>query len=190
MEFSFPKYPFFWNYDDMYNIINYTSKEINPNEYDEYTKLLLEKFPNYKIIKSNQIIKSKEEIKNLNIHTWYLSQLNIFENDEFNIKILTNSKFKYKNNVKCFIFDPYNIFKNLDYDKKNKKEENIVIIKKHTSIFPELIPSLYIHTHNIKGIFRFSPNNNSKVILNKDSLENICYIILDKIIVIIEITNS
>jgi hypothetical protein len=55
------------------------------------------------------------------------------------------------------------------------------------SIIPELIPLLYIHTHNIKGIFRFSPNDNNKINIRKSVTNGIFYVILDKLIVKLEI---
>lgn len=185
MEFEFPKYPFLWNYSDMYNLIDYKSTELNSNELisDDYLIFLLEKFPSYKIIHSVQTVKSRDSIKNLNIHTWYLSQQKIFEQTESNIKVITNSTYKYKSNVKCFVFDPNDLIDNTIF--KKSKYPNIAIIKKKISIIPELIPSLYIHTHNINGIFRFSPNDNNKINI-KELNSGIFYIILDKLIVKLE----
>lgn len=193
MEFEFPKYPFLWNYLDMYNFIDYTSKELNleelnleelesnQNNQDEHIIFLSEKFPNCKIINSTQIINSRESTKNLNIHTWYLTQQKVFEQNETNIKIITDSRFKYKSNVRCFIFDPNDLIDNTIFEKT--KFPNIAIIKKKTSIIPELIPLLYIHTHNIGGIFRFSPNNNNRINIKEFVSSGIFYIILDKLIV-------
>jgi hypothetical protein len=65
----------------------------------------------------------------------------------------------------------------------NKKIPNIAIIKKKTSIIPELIPELYIHTHNVKGIFRFSPNDNSKINIKQNINNGIFYIQMDKLII-------
>jgi hypothetical protein len=178
MDFEFPIYPFIWDYSDMYNLINYNSKILeNKNDYDENIIYLLEKFPNSKIIESTQIINSRITAKNLNIHTWYLVQNKLFESNENTVKIITNSKIKVKSNIKCFIFDPLDIFDNLMFE-SNKKIPNIAIIKKKTSIIPELIPELYIHTHNVKGIFRFSPNDIKQNINN-----GIFYIQMDKLII-------
>lgn len=144
MEFKFPKYPFIWNYDDMYNLIEYSSNLIEEDKYDSNTKLLLEKFPKFQVIKSLQNINSHEYIKNINIHTWYLSQLNVFESDEKNISIITNSNLKYKNNVNVFIFDPTDIFDNFEFVKeKQKQKQNIAIIKNYNSIIFNLIPKLF-----------------------------------------------
>jgi len=171
----------------MYKQINYQSKVLEKDDFDEHILFLINKFPNSKIIESIQTIQSIENVKNLNIHTWYLSHLNVFETTESHIKIITNSTFKYKSNVNCFIFDPYDIF---DYSvlEFDKKINNIAIIKNKKSIIPSLIPKLYIHIHNIKGIFRFSPNDNNKINLKHDINQGICYIILDKLILKFKIT--
>lgn len=199
MEFEFPKYPFVWNYMDMYNIIDYTSEtldlskyKINEpneiNELDEHIIFLISKFPDSQVICATQTISSKEYAKNLNFHTWYLSQKNVFETTDTIIKIITDSKYKFKSNVKCFIFDPNDIFdKELvftEFPNTINKFSNIMIVKKKTSIIPELIPLLYIHIHNVKGIFRFSPDNNNKIKI-KETIETDCvfYVILEKLIV-------
>lgn len=198
MEFEFPKYPFLWDYSDMYNLIDYTSKELNldelksnsnnfdnSNNSNEHLVFLAEKFAGSKIVHSIQIVNSRDSTKNLNIHTWYLSQQKVFEQTESNIKILTDSRFKYKSNVRCFVFDPNDIIDNSIFEKT--KFPNVAIIKKKSSVIPELIPSLYIHTHNIKGIFRFSPNDNNKINLKETIDSGIFYIVLDKLIVQLEI---
>ena len=192
MEFEFPKYPFLWDYSDMYNLINYTSKEINleelksnPDNSDEHLIFLADKFVGYKIIEAIQIVNSRNSTKNLNIHTWYLSQLKVFEQTESNIKIITDSRFKYKSNVRCFVYDPMDQIDNTIFEKT--KFPNVAIIKKKTSVIPELIPSLYIHTHNIKGIFRFSPSDNNKINLKESVKSGIFYIVLDKLILKLEI---
>ena len=195
MEFLFPKYPFVWNYDSMYDQIDFTSKiltdeillvksELNMDPESYLTiGLLLDKFPNYQIIKTIQNI-SANNICNINIHTWYLSQLNIFDCDESNIKIITNSKFKYKSDVNVFIFDPFDIFYKPEYDRKS---QNIAIIKNYNSIITNLIPKIRIHIHNVDGVLRFSPNNNN-IIKIKETVENpIYYIIVDKLIVYCQI---
>jgi hypothetical protein len=183
MEFEFPIYPFIWDYSDMYNLIEYESKILNQNDWDENIIYLLEKFPNSQIIESKQII-SKDSAKNINIHTWYLYQKKVFESNNQNIKILTDSKLKFKANINCFIFDPNDIFDNtkIEIDEKNTKFTRICIIKNKKSIIPELIPSLYIHTHNIKGIFRFSPNDNNKINIKKNILNGIFYVQMDNLI--------
>lgn len=192
MEFEFPKYPFLWDYSDMYNLIDYTSKELNldelktnPNESDEHLIFLGDKFTGSKIIQATQVVNSRDSTKNLNIHTWYLSQQKVFEQTDSNIKIITDSRFKYKSNVRCFIFDPNDIIDNSIYEKT--KFPNVAIIKKKASVIPELIPFLYIHTHNIKGIFRFSPNDNNKINLKELVNSGIFYIVLDKLIVKLKI---
>jgi hypothetical protein len=192
MEFEFPKYPFLWDYSDMYNLINYTSKEINledlksnPDNSDEHLIFLADKFAGSKIIEAIQTVNSRDLTKNLNIHTWYLSQLKVFEQTESNIKIITDSRFKYKAHVRCFVYDPMDQIDNTIFEKK--KFPNVAIIKKKTSVIPELIPSLYIHTHNIKGIFRFSPSDNNKINLKESVKSGIFYIVLDKLILKLEI---
>ncbi len=180
MEFEFPKYPFIWNYSDMYNLINYTI--LNSEEIDENINFLLEKFPNSQIINIKQIIETHEFAQNLNLHTWYLNSLKFFETTELNIKIITNSKIKFKSNVKCFIFDPNDIFIKSEYN-SNKKGAVMAIIKNKNSIIPELIPNLYIHVHNLKGILRFSPNDNNKINIKKDIYDGIFYVIMEKLIV-------
>lgn len=188
MEFEFPIYPFVWDYSDMYNLIEYSSTPLeNKEDFDETILFLLEKFPGYKIVSSNQIINSIANATNLNFHTWYLSQQNVFEKTDSIIKILTDSKYKFKSNVKCFIFDPNDIFDNSIYPQE-KKFPNIVIIKKKASIIPELIPLLYIHTHNIKGVFRFSPNDNNKIKVRDNISIGIFYIVLDRIIIKFNLT--
>jgi hypothetical protein len=194
MEFEFPKYPFVWDYYDQYNLFDYKSVQIDIEQlkhnenltiFDEHLIYLESKFPKYKIIHSIQTVKSRNLIQNLNIHTWYLSQLKVFEQTETNIKIMTNSRFKYKSKVKCFIYDPANILVNMEIKKTNN--ENIAIIKNKNSIIPKLIPLLYIHVHNIKGIFRFSPNDNNKINLSDGINNGTFYIVLDKLIVRLDI---
>ena len=204
MEFEFPKYPFVWDYSDMYNIIDYSSEPMDLSKYklnqsdksdksdksdelDESIAFLISKFPNSQVISSIQTVLSKKTAKNLNFHTWYLSQKNIFETTDSTIKIITDSKYKFKSNVKCFIFDPYDMFEKevepVEVDVNKKKFPSIMIVKKKSSIIPELIPLLYIHTHNIKGIFRFSPNDNNKIKIKESVNDGVCYIVLEKLIV-------
>ena len=182
MEIEFPKFPFIWDYMDMYNIPEYKVNKLILEDYDDNIIFLLSKFKNFEIYESKQYFKSKENIKNLNIHTWYLSQLNIFETNEKNIKIITNSKIKYKSNVQCFIFDSNNIFDISIYE-TNSKFPNLPIVKQNKSIILSLIPKLYIHIHNINGILRFSPNNNNKIKLKENITTGIFYLVLDKIII-------
>jgi hypothetical protein len=177
MEFNFPIYPFIWNYDDMYNFLDYNSQIIEEFNNDKNLDDLINIFNNYKIINVSQKI-LKINAKNLSIHTWYLKKNNLFEKDDNNLKIITDSKIKFKDNVPCLVFDPNNLFERLDYHK-----DNLTIVKNINSIKKNNVSKLYIHTHNIKGIFRFSPNNNSKIIFNKDINDGIFYIILNNIII-------
>jgi len=185
MEFEFPIYPFIWDYSDMYNLIEYESKTLDLNEFDENIKFMLEKFPNSQVIEFKQIINSRESVKNLNLHTWYLSKKKIFETIGDKIKIITDSRAKFKSNINCFIFDPNDVFDNskIEIKENTKKFSTLCIIKNKKSIIPELIPSLYIHTHNIKGIFRFSPNDNNKIHIRDEIKDGIFYIQMDKLIV-------
>ncbi len=182
MEFEFPIYPFIWDYSDMYNLIEYESIQIEPINYNEHIEYLLEKFPGSQVIEVKQSIKSREFAKNINIHTWYLSQKKVFESDEKTIKIITNSRIKVKSQINCFIYDPNDIFNKIEKE-KSKNFSQICIIKNNKSIIPEFIPSLYIHTHNIKGIFRFSPNDNNKINIKENISNGIFYIQMDKLIV-------
>ena len=184
MEFEFPIYPFIWNYSDMYNLIEYQSKILDKNDFDEHIIYLQEKFPNSEIIESKQIIKSRQSVKNINIHTWYLYQKKIFESNNKNIKIITNSKIKLKANINCFIFDPNDIFENTKntINEKVNKFPTICIIKNKKSIIPELIPTLYINIHNIKGIFRFSPNDNNKINIKESISNGVFYVQMDNLI--------
>ena len=189
MEFEFPIYPFIWNYLDMYNIIDYNSSQLKPEAYDKNILYLLEKFPDSQVVSIKQTIKSREMARNINIHTWYLGQKKVFECNEKTIKIITNSKLKFKAKINCFIFDPNDIFDNsLIQINENIKEptknfSTICVVKNKKSIIPELIPQLYIHTHNVKGIFRFSPNDNNKINIKVNITDDIFYIQMDKIIV-------
>ena len=83
------------------------------------------------------------------------------------------------------MFDPNDIIDNTIFEKT--KFPNVAIIKKKKSVIPELIPLLYIHTHNIKGIFRFSPNDNNKINLRESVNSGTFYVILEKLIVKLEI---
>jgi len=184
MEFEFPIYPFIWNYSDMYNFIDYSSSQLEPDAYDENIIYLLEKFPGSQIVDVKQTIKSRDTEKNINIHTWYLRQKKVFEYDEKTIKIITNSRVKFKAQINCFIFDPNDIFDNSQIEiKEQTKFPTICVIKNKKSIIPALIPQLYIHTHNIKGIFRFSPNDNNEINIKDNIRDDIFYIQMDKLIV-------
>lgn len=185
MEFEFPIYPFIWNYSDMYNFIDYKSSQLEKESYDENIKYLLDKFSGSQVVDVKQIIKSRDMAKNINIHTWYLGQKKVFECDEKTIKIITDSRVKFKAQINCFIFDPNDIFDNsqIEIKEQSKKFPTICIVKNKKSIIPELIPQLYIHTHNIKGIFRFSPNDNNKINIKDNITNNIFYIQMDKLTV-------
>lgn len=189
MEFEFPIYPFIWDYSDMYNLIDYHSSQLELVDYDENILYLLEKFPCSQVVDVKQTIKSRDIAKNINIHTWYLRQKKVFECDDKTIKIITDSRVKFKAQINCFIFDPNDIFDNSQIEIKDnikeqaKKFPTICVVKNKKSIIPALIPQLYIHTHNIKGIFRFSPNDNNKINIKDNITDNIFYIQMDKLIV-------
>lgn len=185
MEFEFPIYPFIWDYSDMYNIIDYNSSQLEPEGYDESIQYMLEKFPGSQVVDVKQIIKSREMAKNINIHTWYLGQKKVFECDDKTIKIITDSRVKFKAQINCFIFDPNDIFDNSQIEIKEqfKKFPTICVVKNKKSIIPALIAQLYIHTHNVKGIFRFSPNDNNKINIRDNIRDDIFYIQMDKLIV-------
>lgn len=202
--YKFPKYPFIWNYNDMYNLCNYIIEDYDITS-DTNIIELLKIYEEYIVIKTKQII-NRENIKNINIHTWYLSEDKVFESDDKNILILINKNLNYKKNVFGFIFDPNNIFEissdifhgNLNNSYQFSKDcrspeiqrscdKNILIIKNINNIKKDMKTSNYIHIHYIKNIFRFSPGNNN-IIKIKDNIENsIFYTILDKIIVVNEI---
>lgn len=178
MEFNFPIYPFVWDYNDMYNYLDHSSEILDKNDLDDDNLVTLNNiFNNYEIININQKI-LKNNAKNISIHTWYLKNKNLFEIENKNLKIITNSKIKFKDTVPCLIFDPNNLFERTEYNK-----DNITIVKDINSIKKDLIPNLYIHTHNIKGIFRFSPNNNNKIIFNSLINEGTFYIILNNLLI-------
>jgi len=189
MEFEFPIYPFIWDYSDMYNLIDYNSSQLEPEGYDENILYLLEKFPGSQVVDVKQTIKSRDKAKNINIHTWYLRQKKVFDCDDNTIKIITDSKVKFKAQINCFIFDPNDIFDNLQIETKDniketgKKFPTICVVKNKKSIIPALIPQLYIHTHNVKGIFRFSPNDNNKINIKDNIRDDIFYIQMDKLTV-------
>ena len=167
MEINYPKYPFLWNYDDMFDPVEYNIENIkndNNKEINDLSKL----FPDKNIVEINQKISSEQQDKLiLNIQTTYLSKLDCFESDEFNLKLVTNFKINYKKTVPVFVYDPYD---NLQAEEYNPK--NICVVKDFRIIEENLssIPTLYTRTHTIKGIIRFSPSNNSCIIFkNKEN---------------------
>lgn len=171
MEIEYPKYPFLWNYDDMFNLIEYDIIKID-KEYNEETTKLGEIFPDKSIVIVNQKIK-KENIDKmiLNIQTTYLDKLDIFESNESTIKIITNHKINYKKDVPIFVYDAYD---NLERQEFNPKK--LCIVKNFNTIVNNInkIPLLYMRIHTIKGIIRFSPSDNSKILFKNDiDTENI-----------------
>jgi len=187
---KFPKYPFLWNYDDMYNIIDYTVEDYNNKvkDYNDNIIIGLNKiFPSHKIIKTTQKI-LRSEIKNINIHTWYLSFENIFTSNNTDVNIKIDSEIEYNKKVFAFIFDPNSIFE-ISRDKIVNNINNITIIKNINNInnFKSNNFMHHIHIHNVDGILRFSPNENSQIKIKNDVINNIFYTILNNIIVINEI---
>jgi hypothetical protein len=184
MDFHFPKYPFLWNYYDMYNPIEFTNKIIEKKLYDDNINDLINLFADFLVVEQEQRI-SKVDAKNINIHTWYLSINKLCSFDDNNIIISSDSKIKCKKEVFAFIYDPYNIFDKSIYKYDKKSKANITIIKnniKTTNL--NLIPKFYIHAHNIKGIFRFSPDDNSQIKFNDTIIiEPVFYTVVDKLIV-------
>jgi hypothetical protein len=160
MEIIYPTYPFLWNYNDMFNNIEYKTVPLT-NDFNEEIKNLTELFPNKNIVKITQIIKN-DNINELilNLQTTYLSRLREFESDDYNLKINTIHKIDYKKKVPVFVYDPYD---NLEIQEYNS--QNICIIKNLEIIKENInsIPLLYTRTHTIKKIIRFSPSNNSKI---------------------------
>ena len=171
MEVEYPKYPFLWNYNDMFRKVNYeVITEIN-NDFDENTKKLSEIFPNKNVVLINQKIE-ESEINNLilNIQTTYLDRLDIFETNNSSIKIITNYKIDYKKDVSVFVYDPENnILRDMKFNSKN-----ICVIKNINVIQDnkDKLPLLYTRTHTIKGIIRFSPSNNSEIHLKINNENN------------------
>ncbi len=166
MQIDFPKYPFIWNYDDMYNPLDFSNKILEkPNIQDQQLLKLIELFPDYIVVEQKQKIK-KEDAVNISIHTWYLSKLRLFESDDHIIKIESDSVIKFKKEVFGFIFDPNNVL-DKTFRSEKKKNNPIFITSNITSIKKHMIPNVYLHTHNIKGIFRFSPRDNSLIKFNQ-----------------------
>lgn len=168
MEIIYPKYPFLWNYNDMFSLIEFNAIKIN-KKYNEETVKLSELFNDKNIIMLTQKI-NKENINNmiLNIQTTCLDKLNIFESNETSIKVISNYKINYIDHPKIFVYDPYN---NIKIGSFNAKK--ICIVKNFDTIVKNInnIPLLYTRTHTVKGIIRFSPSNNSNILLKED-IEN------------------
>lgn len=173
MEINYPKYPFLWDYSDMFNIIEYDVIKINKEsiENEEMNKLI-EIFPEKDMILINQKINKDNANKMiLNVQTMYLDKLNIFESNDSSIKVITNHKINYIEKVPVFIYDVYDNLKKQEFNPKN-----ICVIKNFDTIVDNInnIPLLYMRIHTIKGIIRFSPSNNSKILFKDDiNTENI-----------------
>ncbi len=185
---NFPKYPFIWNYDDMYNPLDYENKILDKNSISETTdsniKDLVELFPNYLVVEQKQKI-SKSDAKNISLHTWYLSKDKLFGSDDISINIESDSPLKYKKkNVFGFIYDPENSLNKSYTIETKKKNIPITIIKNKSSIIVNMIPLLYIHTHSIAGIFRFSPRDGYSIRFNDDCVNPKFYTVLDGLICI------
>ncbi len=186
MIINFPKYPFIWNYDDMYNPIIYENKIIDSNEIieygDKYLTQLLELFPNSTVVKQSQKIQKIEAV-NLSIHTWYLTKNKLFESDNSTVEIDSESNLKFKKEVFGFVYDPNDVFDKSIYQYDKKKNSHITILK-NLNINIGLIPNVYIHTHSIKGIFRFSPKDNSIIKFKENITNPVFYVILDGLILL------
>ena len=59
MEIEFPKFPFIWDYMDMYNIPEYKVNKLILEDYDDNIIFLLSKFKNFEIYESKQYLYSK-----------------------------------------------------------------------------------------------------------------------------------
>lgn len=185
---NFPKYPFIWNYDDMYNPIDYENKILDKNLIyellDPNLNDLVELFPNYLIVEQRQKI-TKSDAKNISLHTWYLSKDRLFNSDDNSISIESNSPIKYKKkNVFGFIYDPDNSLDKSYTIETKKKNTPITIIKNKSSIIVPMIPQLYIHTHNIGGVFRFSPRDGYGIKFNDCCVNTRFYTVIDGLICI------
>ena len=175
MEIIYPKYPFLWNYDDMFNVFEYNIKEIK-NDHNEEIIDLSNLFPDKNIVEINQKIRQENAEKLiLNLQTTYLAKLNFFESDEFHLKLKKNSKINLKKEVQVFVYDPYDNLETSEYNPKN-----ICIVKNFKIIEDNIcnIPTLYMRTHVIKGIVRFSPSNNSNIIF-KNKINQIFYTVTE-----------
>lgn len=179
MEFSYPKYPFIWNYSDMFQIPDWSlTTNLNDINDNNLNNILL-KYPNHQVIRTTQKIKSDDI--NINFHTWYINKLNVFTSNDTMIHIKTNSKFKFKANVCGHIYDPNDLFENL-YENSKK---NLLIIKNINNLVN--ISTIYINTHSIKNIIRFSPKSNSEFKLKANITNGRFYIIVDTAIIVSDI---
>ena len=72
MIIDFPKYPFIWNYDDMYCPIDFENQLIDKSLQQKYSDSelneLISLFPSYLVFEQKQRIK-KSDAKNICIHT-------------------------------------------------------------------------------------------------------------------------
>lgn len=187
MLIKFPKYPFIWNYEDMYNLIEYENSIIElerlESNNDLYLKELIKLFPNNIVVEQKQKI-SVSDAKNLNLHTWYLSKAKLFDTDDNSISIESESKIKFKKEVFGFIFDPDDLFDKTWTIQNAQKKSPIYIVKSLTNLRINMIPRVYIHTHHIKRIFRFSPKDNSMIKFNLPNGTKRFYVVLDGLICI------
>ena len=180
---KFPKYPFIWNYEDMYNNVLYENRVINliDIECDNSLQNLIKIFPNSLITEQKQKI-SITDAKNINFHSWYLSQYKLFESDDKSILIESDSQIKFKRELFGFIFDPDDVFDKNFTILNSKKYSPIYIAKSISNLKINMIPKVYLHSHNINGIFRFSPNENCKIKFNNEKGIKKFYTILDDLI--------
>jgi hypothetical protein len=183
MEVAYPKYPFIWNYDDMYDII-----ESQITDYVEGTdsnvEKIKEKFFNYSVVVNEQKIKT-DNVLNFNVHTYYLSEKNVFNVDENSIIISSDSTLNYAEEVPVVVYDPNKVFDRSIYNFHDKKNRLTIF----TNLDNITRNNLYIRTHNIDGIFRFSPKNNSRIKFYDYIKNPIFYTILDNTIVVNKIEN-
>jgi hypothetical protein len=175
MIIDFPKYPFIWNYDDMYCPIDFENQLIDKSLQQKYSDSelneLISLFPSYLVFEQKQRIK-KSDAKNICIHTWYLSKNKLFESNDNSVKIESESILKFKKDVFGFIYDPFDFFDKSYTLSNRKKNTPITIIKKKSGIKCNMIPLIYLHTHNIQGVFRFSPRDNSSIKFNDSNQSN------------------
>ncbi len=187
MIIKFPKYPFIWNYEDMYNPLEYENSIINLDKEEIQNDLnlseLIKLFPNSIIVEQKQKI-SISNAKNLSLHTWYLSRAKLFDSDDNSISIESESEIKFKKDVFGFIFDPDDLFDKTWSIQNAKKNSPIYIAKELSNLKIHMIPKIYLHTHNIKGIFRFSPKDNCAIKFNLSNGTKRFYIVLDGLICI------
>ena len=189
MDFSYPIYPFLWNYDDMYQQVVYRVVD-NTNDL-ETLDTLKNIFVDKNVISTEQII-NKQERYNINFQCHYISDK--FEKTDDNIIINSSCKLNYKNNINVFVWDKNNVIDpNKDYHelaRNNKKQNinssNLLIVKDLQNVNTKTFDSsiLYIRTHKIGGIFRFSPNNTKIKIKNIETTNEITlYYIMENLIV-------